>query len=351
MLFGSNKTIGLDIGTSSIKIAELDESKKGASLVSFGVIPTPPGSVSGGEFLDTGAISEAVADLLRQIRTKRKNVVTGIWGTAAVVKRIRIPRMDENVLADQVKWEAEQYIPFDVNEIEIEHVVLRGAQQSPDSMEVLLVAAQRDYIFKYAEVVETAGVQCSTLDVSGFALANCYQANYGSNPNDVVAILNIGAGVTNFVVLEHDEVSFARDIPVGGLNYTNDIHKQMGVDIEEAEALKISAGTGQPVPDEAQEIIRATNETMADEVHRSFDFYSATAGDSAINKVLLTGGCLGVPGLTEQIASVITIPAEIMNPFQRIGYNPKTFSSEYIVQISNFAPVALGLALRKVGDS
>src|SRR5690606_32780194 len=144
-----------------------------------------------------------------------------------------------------IKFEAEQYIPFDVNEINLDFTVLKNKNQSAETMDYLLIAAQREFLFKIAEVIETAELECSIVDVSGFALANTFIFNHSERVGETIGLINCGAGVTNFVVMEDGEVVFARDIPVGGLNFTNDIHKQMGVSLEEAEALKISASTGQ----------------------------------------------------------------------------------------------------------
>jgi len=351
MLFGSNKLVGLDIGTSSIKLVEVEATKKKITLTSFGFIPTPPGSITAGEINNPEALSEAIRKLVAQSKTKRRKACTSIWGTAVITKKISIPRIERNVLSEQLKWEAEQYIPFDINEINLEYHVLDEVRASPDQMNVLLVAAKRDFVMRYAEVVEAAGLECSVVDVSGFALANCFEVNYGKTPNQTLALLNIGAGMTNFVILENGEATFSRDIPVGGITYTNDIQKVMGVSLEEAESLKISAGTGQPVPQEVSDVLVQTNEVVAEEIRRSFDFYLATSSDASIHKIYVTGGGLGLPGLYEQLQSSLSLPIENLNPFINIDFNRRVFSEEYISQISPYASVGLGLALRQARDN
>jgi type IV pilus assembly protein PilM len=305
--------------------------------------------IGGGEIVNPDALSEAIRSLVQQTKSNRKKINTAIWGTAVITKKISIPRIDEKLVGDQLKWEAEQYIPFDVNESNLEYQVIHDSN-SPEQMNVLLVAAKRDYVMRYAEVIAGAGLECSIIDVAGFALANCFEANYGKLQGQNVILLNIGAGTTDFVVMEHGEVTFSRDIPVGGLSYTSDISKAMGVSLEEAENLKISAGTGQPVPKEVSDIIAQTSEAVAEEIRRSYDFYLAGTSEVKISRVYVTGGGLGIPGLFEGIQNTLGIAMENLNPFASIQYDSRVFNADYINQISPYAGVGLGLALREVGD-
>jgi type IV pilus assembly protein PilM len=351
VLFKSTKVIGLDIGTSFIKLAEIDATRKGATLVSFGIVPTPANSISSrGEIIDPAQVANVIQNLVKEVKSKRKNVATGMWGSAVMVKKISGPRMPEADLAANIKFEAEQYIPFDVNEINLDFSILGKKNQSVETMDYLLIAAQREYLFKLAEVVETAGLQCSIVDVSGFALANTFLFNHADRTNEVIGIINCGAGVTNFIVVENSDIVFARDIPVGGLNFTNDIHKQMGVSIEEAEALKISASTGQNVPQEVVEIVKSSLNNVIEEIHRGFDFYTATAGDAPIQRIFISGGSSLIPGFPEALSQLTSLPVERLNPFAGIGYNAKAMSRDYISQISPYASIAIGLSLRKADD-
>jgi type IV pilus assembly protein PilM len=350
MFFGSKKVLGLDIGTSSIKIAEMDVSKAGAQLVSFGFAPTPPSSVLAGEISDVTSVGVAVQGLVGDIRTKRKNVATGMWGTAVIVKKITIPKMDRKLIQDQIRFEAEQYIPFDINNISLAHHVLNSSS-TEDTIDLLLIAAQNELVFQYTSVIEAAGMSCSLLDVSGFALANCFEANYGKFARDVIGILNFGASITNFVVIQNGDVVFCRDIPVGGLNYTNDIHKSMSISVQEAEALKLSAVSRREVPNEVHSIINSTNETITEEVRNSLDFLSATTNGLTLTRCFFTGGSSVTTGLVETVSRVTGIPFEPFNPFARIKANPKKFSQDYLNQISHFAAIAIGLGNRKAGDA
>lgn len=350
MFFSKKKIIGLDIGTSSIKLAELDAGRRGMVLNRFGVYPIDTGAVVGGEIVEAASVTQAINSVVRLAKTKRKHVATGMWGTSVIVKKISMPRMDEKVIAEQIKWEAEQYIPFDINEISLEHHILRSMRGSSENMEVLLVAAKQEFVFRYLEVVEAAGLKCSCIDVAGFALANCFEFNYGVT-SQITALLNIGAGVTNLVVVDKGEVIFSRDIPTGGALYTADINKGMGVSLQEAEALKISASMGQEVPEEVNSIIHSTTDTVVDEIRNSFEFFSATAGGAVIQKFYVTGGSIYVPGLVEALSKSSGIPFEVMDPFLKIDVNTKNVLPDYLAQIKPICSVALGLGLRKENDA
>lgn len=350
MFFNSKKVLGLDIGTSSIKIAELDVSRRGAQLNSFGFAPTPTNAVAAGEISDITSVGIAVQGLISEIGSKRKNISTGMWGTAVIVKKITIPKMDPKLIQDQIRFEAEQYIPFDINNISLAHHVL-GTSSSEDTIDLLLIAAQNELVFQYTAVVESTGLKCSVLDVSGFALANCFEANYGKFSRDVVGILNFGASITNFVVIHNGDVVFCRDIPVGGQNYTNEIHKSLGISAQEAEALKLSAVSRRgEVPAEVHSIITSTNDMVTEEVRNSLDFLSATTNGLTLTRCFYTGGSSATTGLIENVSRVTGIPFEPFNPFAKIKANPKKFSRDYLNQISHFAAIATGLGMRQMGD-
>lgn len=348
MFFSNKKLMALDIGTSSVKLAELDFTSRGPILRKFAVSPLSPNMVQGGEIAEPQAVANIVRDLVAVAKCKRKHVVSGLWGNGVVVKKITMPKMEQRIIAEQLKWEAEQYIPFGIDEVSIEYHILSN-RGSPESMEVLLVAAKQDYLFRLMEAVESADLKCTVVDVSGLALANCFEVNYGVREKPV-ALINIGSGVTSFVVVDRGEVIFYRDIAIGGSYYTSEISKVMGVSPHEAESLKISASIGQEVPEEVNSIIRSTNDRVVDEIRNSIEFYTAASGGTAITRFFFCGGSIYLPGLVEEISKATSIPYEIFDPFQRILYDTKVFPFDYIEQIKAISPVVLGLALRKADD-
>jgi type IV pilus assembly protein PilM len=349
MLFKNKKVLGLDIGTSTIKLAEMNVSGGSATLESFSYLPTPSHSVSTGELTDVASIAGAVQQLVVDVKTKRKNVCTGMWGTAVIVKKVSVPRADLKFIGDQLTFYAEQYIPFDINNISLSHHVLKTSGNS-ESADILLVAAQNELITQYSQVVTSAGLNCSILDVSGFALANCFEMNYGKGGRDNIGLINFGAAVSNFVIIQEGEVVFCRDIPVGGLNYTNEISKTMGITLPEAESLKLSAIAGGAVPEDVQSIMSATNELITEEIRNSLDFISQTSGAVGLNRLMYTGGSAMTTGLVEAVQRVIGVRTEPFNPFNKVRFNAKKLNPDYLSQISPFVSIAMGLGMRSEGD-
>lgn len=350
-IFKSKKLIGLDIGTANIKMAEVELSRKSGTLTSFTLAPTPARAINGGEIADPAALSDALKAMIAGTGTKRKNAAIGLWGTSVITKRIAIPQMDEKLVAGQIKWEAEQYIPFDINEVNIDFKTLKQFHSSPDTMDVMLVAARQDMAFLYQDIVQSAGLNCSVIDVSGFALANCFLQNWGAQKGQTVALMNIGAAITNFIVIENGEVIFCRDIPVGGLTYTTEIHKAMGISMEEAEAMKISACTGQAAPEDVSRVIASSHEIMAEEVQSSLDFFVNTTPGLPVQQCFVTGGASRTTGLIAFLSSHTKLNMEIMNPFKNLKVNDRVLTPEYANEVRDFAAVALGLGLRLAGDA
>lgn len=348
MLFNSKKTIGLDLGSSTIKLAELKVSKDSAILENFAYVQTPQSALTNGDINDTFVIGESVKLLHKEHKFDRKNACIGMWGTTAIVKKITMPKTDPKNLKEQVKYEAEQYLPFDISQVTIEYHVLPFSS-SADQMDVLIVAGQNESINKYLEVSAFAELKSSIIDVSCLALSNIFEFNYGKL-NEPVGLFNFGSNSTQFVVVYQGEVIFARDIPVGGFHFTNEISKNMGVTLEEAETLKIAQATQTEVPENTRTFMNMALDFVTEEVRNSIDFYSSSSGDLFLSKVYYTGGASLTSGLIEHLSEVLKIPFEPLNPLLKIKPGHKKFTQQYLDQITPFLSVSLGLALREVGD-
>jgi type IV pilus assembly protein PilM len=348
MFFKSKKLIGVDIGSSTIKVAEMDVSGNKATLVSFGSVPTPQGSLNSGEVANPEALASSIRGLVSEIKSKRKNICAGLWGAGVIVKKITIPRVEKKMIADQLRWEAEQYLPFDINTISLGYHVINPAGTN-DTMDVLLIAAQHEIVNQYRNLASSAGLDLAVLDVSGFAVANIFELNYGKL-EETVGILNIGSSVTNFLVLSRGETIFSRDVAVGGFNYTNEISKELGITLPEAESLKLSAGVGGSAPEEVTKIISTTNDLVTDEIRNSIEFFVGGNNGAGFARCFVTGGSSGVVGLSENIQQACSVTVESMNPFLKVKAS-KSFNANYLKQISPFCSVAMGLGIRKVGDS
>ncbi|MCJ8277568.1 MAG: pilus assembly protein PilM [Bdellovibrionales bacterium] len=350
MFLSGQQVIGLDLGSSSIKMIELKATGKSIKLTKFGMSPLPEGLIEGGEIQDPAALGQVIQALHKELGIRKKQICTGIFGGAVIVKKISMPRIDAKLIGEQIKWEAEQYIPFDLSEVNLDYHLLNGNNTS-EIMDLLLVAAKQDYIIRYFEAIEVAGLKCSIIDVNGFALANCFEMNYGKRADETIALINIGSGVSNLVIVDNGGVVFCRDIPIGGSLYNMEISRELGVTYLEAEELKISAVETGESPPELLNIISSTNEIIYDEIKNSFEFYNSSNSGGEVGSIYLSGGSIKIPELLESIQNGTGVSCQVMNPLQNVTYGPKDFNEDYIHQIQSFLPIPIGLGLRKGGDS
>ncbi len=349
MFFKQKKLLGLDIGSTSIKISELDVGRGGATLQSFIMAPMPPSALGTGEISDLASVGLILQKIFRDLKSKRSQVSLGMWGTSVLVKRISVPRVEKKLIMEQLKFEAEQHIPFDINNVTLSYHILPFSS-SPETMDLLLIASQNEVMKQYMQVVESAGQRCHTIDVAGFALANLFELNYGRLANETIAVFNIGAQVTNFVAIQNGEVIFCRDVPVGGGTYNAELSKNFGLTFQEAESLKLSAAKGQEVPEGVSQTISQVNEQIIEEIRNSIDFLSVTNQGLKLSKAWFTGGGSLTPGLIEKMANAFEIRTEVLNPFRKVSIGKKVNSS-YLQQVSPFVSISLGLGLRQIGDS
>jgi len=354
-IFGGKKpAIGLDIGSSAIKVAELKETKKGYQLVNFGMVSIPPEVIVDGAIMNTGAIVDAIRTLLAERKIKTKDVVTSVSGQSVMIRKITMPAMSAEQLDEQIHWEAAQYIPFEISDVNLDFQILNPGD-AEGNMEVLLVAAKKEIINDYTSVLTEAGLVPAVIDVAAFSLQNMYEVNYPVMENEVIALVNVGASLMNIVVVRGGQYTFSRDISMGGNLFTEEIQKQLSVGYEDAELLK-KGGSGKGDTEEVMRkevdmVIREVSEQIASEVARSLDFYSAAApADAHINKIWLCGGSCRISGLAEAISKNQNLPVEILDPFRSIERNPKHFDPAYLEEIGPQAGIAIGLALRRAGD-
>ena len=349
MFFSSKKLIGLDIGSSSIKLAELSLTKTGATIDNFAFIQSPQSALNNGEITDPLLIAESIKSIYKGKGFSSKNACIGLSGTAVIVKKISMPQADTKNLMEQVRYEAAQYLPFDINQVTLDFHKLSFNSGASQNMDLLIVAAQNEFILNYLQAVQQAGLKCGILDVNSLALANVFELNYGLT-NEPVALFNFGSTLTNFLVLFQGEVIFSRDIPVGGFHFTNEISKNMGVTFDEAESLKISQGNSTETPEETRTFMNQAMEYVSEEIRNSIDFYSATANGLNITKAYYTGGASLTAGLVEHLIDALKISFEALNPYQNIQSNNKALTSAYLQQIAPFVSVVFGLALRQMGE-
>ncbi len=342
------EVIGIDIGSSSIKLVQLKEHKGGYQLVNAGIIPLPPEAIVDNTLMDSLSIVEALKGITSSLGVKIKDVACSISGNSVIIRKISLPAIPPEELEDQISWEAEQYIPFDINDVNIDFQILGPDSIDPSKMNVLLVASKKDIINDYLAVFNEAGLHLSVVDVDSFAVQNAFEVNYDIELSDVLALINVGAGVTNINIIRDGITLFTRDVQLGGNLYTEEIQKQLGVSSVEAESLKMLAYENKN--DDLYDVVGKVNDTITQEIKRSLDFYNSTANDDKITKIFISGGCSKMYKLSDNISEKLGLPVEIINPFAKLHYTEKDFDSEYLQEIGPLMAVSVGLAIRRVGD-
>ncbi len=349
MLFGKSKNlVGLDIGSSGVKLVELKQAKAGSfKLVSAGVETLSPEAIVDGAIMDSSLVVEAINRLDAVLNVKNDNYGTSLSGHSVIIKKINLPRMTESELAESIRWEAEQYVPFDINDVNLDYVVLEGG--SGDGMDVLLVAVKKDKIAEYTGVISQAGKTAALVDVDAFAVQNAYEINYPLTPGRVVALVNIGASVTNVNVLSGTNSIFWRDISFGGNQYTDALQKEYNLSFEQAEALKRGEKVGEHTLATTLPILQSVSQDLAQELQKTFDFFTATTATEKIDEIVLSGGSARVINLDSQLKDRFGIPVEIMNPFRQIQTSGSGVSEEWLSDQAPRLAIAVGLASRQVG--
>ncbi|HZH02369.1 MAG TPA: type IV pilus assembly protein PilM [Myxococcaceae bacterium] len=350
--------VGLDIGSTSVKMVQLKEIRKrgeyGYALHSFGMKPLPPEAIVDGALMNTTAIVQAIRELVAELKIKQREVAIGVSGHSVIIKKISMPRMTQSELEESIQWEAEQYIPFDVKDVNIDTQILNpDANDATGQMDVLLVAAKKDMINDYTTVVSEAGLIPGVVDVDAFAVQNMFYVNYDIASRETVVLINAGASVVNINIITDGMTVFTRDVTLGGNQFTEEIQKQLNVSYEEAEALKIGGGSQDAdsvVPQEVERVIGGVAEQVAGEIQRSLDFYAGTAADASFSKVYISGGTAKIPALFKTIENRVGVPVEILNPFKNVEVDERRFDPGFLMDIAPVAAVGVGLALRKLGD-
>jgi type IV pilus assembly protein PilM len=344
--------IGLDIGSSAVKAVELKPAGKGFRVSAFGSEPIPPDSIVDGAIIDGGAVGEAIKRLFQNKAFKTKEVAASLSGNAVIVKKISLPVMTEAELSESIYWEAEQYIPFDIQDVNLDYQILDPGT-GPDAkgtMEVMLVAAKKEKIADYTGVISQAGRTPVIVDVDAFALQNAFEANYGAAAGAVVVLMNVGASAININILSGDQSLFTRDISIGGNAYTEAVQKELNLPFEQAEVAK----KGEPIEglsfDDVRPVLHAMTENVLLEIQKTFDFFKATAASDRIDRVLLSGGGSAVDGFAAALEERFGAPVEMFDPFKKVAFEPAKLNLPAADQIAPTAAVAIGLALRKAGD-
>jgi len=351
VLFNRSKpVVGLDIGSSAVKAIELKKSGRGFKVTAIGVEPVPPDSIVDGAIIDAGAVTDAVRRLLSSTRFKAKDVVASLSGSSVIVKKINLPVMSEADLADSIQWEAEQYIPFDIQDVNLDYQILTPAAERQGTMDVLLVAAKKDKIADYTGVVTAVGKKATVVDVDAFALQNAFETNYAEDHAKVVALVNAGASAINVNLVSGGVSLFTRDVGIGGNAFTEAVQKELGLPFDGAEDAKRGLPVEGVRADDVRPVLHAVMENVLLEIEKTFDFFKATSASDRIDRIVVSGGASLVDEFETALRERLGTEVERFDPFRTVPIDPAALQGGSAADFAPVCAVALGLALRKDGD-
>ncbi len=343
-------TVGLDIGSSAIKAVVLRRARAGWSLVAAGEAPLPDGSLQDGTAAQPTAVSEAVSGLFDSLKLRRARVAAALSGHSVIVKRLSLPSMSQAELSEAIPWEAEQYIPFDLSEVQLDYQVINSGEATKSALDVLLVAAKRDRIDDRAGIIAQTGRKPVVLDIEAFALANAYRMNYPERTDALAALVHVGRAVTIVCLLEHGQPAFTRDIAIGGQVHVDAILRELGASgVDETAAKRILHGQfpNDVSPDQVATVLREASGQLVQEVRKTVEFYRATAPVEKLSRVVVSGGAYQAVGLVDLFASEFGAPVDVFDPFRRVS---KSGRGGAVDAAGPAYAVAVGLAMRQEGD-
>lgn len=344
------EAVALDIGSNSIKLVQMRQAKKGWELQKLGLAYLPPEAIVDGSIIDSMTVTNTISGLLKEHKVKVKEAVSSLAGHSVIIKKVSLAAMTEEELGESIQWEAEQYIPFPMTDVNIDFQILGENQDAKGQMDVMLVAVKKDVINDYVNVIKEAGLNPIVMDVDSFALENMVEVNYTLAPNENVAMVSIGASIMSISVIAGGVTVFTRSTPAGGNQYTEEIQRRFNVSFKEAEDIKLGRPGAQVNPEEAASVVNGVTNNMALEVKRSLDFFLGGNPSVMIGRIMLAGGAAKTKGLRESLQDRTAMPVELVNPFNGLTLNPKNFADEYLTEMAPHFGVAVGLATRRLGD-
>ncbi len=351
MLFGKKKSVaGLDVGSSSIKMVELDGKMNSLNLVGLGFENLPDDTIVDGQIMELNVVSDVIKNICTNHQMTATQVVTGVSGHSVIIKNIVLPPMSQEELEESIDWHAEEHIPYDLADVSLDYQV---TAETAEATSVLIAACKRERIDNMKQAVQLAGKQPVIIDVDTFALQNCYEVNYQPDDSQVVALLNIGASTMNVNIVQGNRSLFTRDITVGGSQFTDVLQRNLGISFQQAEAVKrgVRDNSQNDIEEKSIEpLINDVTEIVAMEIQKTFDFYRATTEENEVivQKILISGGGSKLAGLAEDLSNRLELPVEVLDPFRKIKVDTRKFDPDYLSEIMPEMAVAVGLAVRGV---
>jgi len=350
----ASRIAGLDIGSFSLKMVELNPRKKGDEtfyeLVALGYEPVPYQSIVEGTIMDSTAVVDAINHVFYESKTKTKKVSFGVSGSSVIVKRIEVSKLPPAEMHEHVLWEIRPHIPFNPDEVNLDYQIIESPDIPPDRVGVILTAVKKEKLNEYSNLFTMSDKSVSIVDLDSFAILNSVMVNYGMYRERNIAIINIGASITNVVIAKQGVPVFVRDIAFGGNHFTDLIQKELNLKYEKAESVKKGRQLEGVSQAAVKPVLNIILEELKKEVMTTFEFYRSNSSDGRIDNIMLSGGTANLTQIVDVFSKTFDSPVEIVNPFNNIEINPKKFDLEFIKDMAPVFNVAMGLALRAVGD-
>jgi type IV pilus assembly protein PilM len=335
--------VGIDIGSHAVKVCQLKRTADGYAIVAIGSNVLPEGAVEDGTLNDPEVVAEVISDLFKNLKIRNKKVGFSISGYSVIVKKVNLAIMEEAELEEHIMSEAEQYIPFDIDDVYLDFHDLKTSE-TPGKTDVMLVAAKKDIVDEYLEMLQSLNLSAVVVDVDGFALENVYEYNYEKNDN--IALVDIGASKMNINILSQGVSVVARDIIVGSRQLTEQIQNVFDIEFDEAEELKLGSLPAGDKREEIEDIYSATCTQWVLEIKKAIDLYHSNHPEQPLKKLILSGGGAKVAGLVDFLAQETDLKVELFNPFASMASNDKRIDPDYLKSIGPEMAIAAGIALR-----
>jgi type IV pilus assembly protein PilM len=341
--------IGLDIGSRSIKASEISETKRGRTLEKFGMIDIDSGLIEEGAVREPEAVADNIRQLWKNSGFRGSNVAISIGGYSVIVKKINVQTVSEEQLQESIHFEAEQYIPFDISDVNLDFQILGENEHNPNQMSVLLVAAKKEMVNDYVNLAQLAGLNPCIIDVDAFALQNIFEVN-SDLKDENIALIDIGASKTSLNILKGNASVFMRDVSLGCGQINQKIASIADCTVDEAESLKFGESSEKISQEDLSDIISSVVSDWCTEIRRALDFFYSTYPDEQIKKIVLSGGGGSIKEFRQLLAVETSAEVQTINPFENIVYDESRFEPSYIERIAPQAAICMGLSIRRVDD-
>ncbi len=344
------RVLGLDIGTRVVKLVEVHRSRKQLQLGYVGCCPLADGIIVEKEIRQPEKLADAIAILYQNSKSKTANVCLAVSGKSVITKQISLNSMTDQEVEKLIMVEAEPYIPFPMEDVNLDFVILGDSPDRPGFMDVLLVAVKKDFLTQYVDIVTSLNLTPVVVDVDCYALEVMFDHCYPDIEDETVALINVGASLTNINILVSGTSHFVRDLPLGGDLISQDIIRFFNVNFMQAENIKRGATLGNISPTNLQSLFARHVDSLVSELKKTLDFFDANVSRKSVQSIFLSGGSAGIYGFPAALESETGLPVYLVDPFRLVSVDPKQFDSDYLTRIGPSMAVAFGLAMRHERD-